>query len=99
MARVELAEDVGADLDRIIEHLLQHEVQDATSRIEGIIEAISILQSNPCIGRLTRTGLRELVIGQGEKGYVALYRYVQEMDTAFVLALKNQREAGYRELS
>lgn len=39
------------------------------------------------------------MIGQGEKGYVALYRYVQEVDTAFVLAVQNPREAGYREPS
>ncbi|MBA3904269.1 MAG: type II toxin-antitoxin system RelE/ParE family toxin, partial [Rhodocyclaceae bacterium] len=29
------------------------------------------------------------------RGYVALYRYVAEIDTVFVLALRSQREAGY----
>jgi toxin ParE1/3/4 len=36
----------------------------------------------------------ELVIGRGSRGYVALYRYVPEIDTVFVLAVRSQREAG-----
>ncbi len=40
---------------------------------------------------------RELVIGRRSHGYVALYRYVPEIDTVFVLALRGQREAGYSE--
>ncbi len=38
---------------------------------------------------------RELVIGRRAKGYVALYRYVEPIDTVFVLAIRSQREAGY----
>ncbi len=40
-------------------------------------------------------GKRELVIGRGSRGYVALYRSVPEVDTVFLLAIRNQREAGY----
>jgi hypothetical protein len=29
------------------------------------------------------------------RGYVALYRYVPELDTVFVLAIRGQRKAGY----
>jgi toxin ParE1/3/4 len=37
--------------------------------------------------------------GRGSRGYVALYRYVPEVDTVFLLAIRSQREAGYaREL-
>jgi hypothetical protein len=39
---------------------------------------------------------RELVIGQGSRGYVALYRYLAEIDTAFILAIRSQRESGYK---
>ena len=42
-------------------------------------------------------GKRELVIGRRAHGYVALYRYVSEVDTVFVLAIRSQREAGYPE--
>ena len=94
MSRVELAPEVGDDLDRIVEHLFQHQVADAPSRIEDIIRAIDVLERNPLIGRAVRADLRELVIGRRARGYVALYRYVAELDTVFVLAIRGQKEAG-----
>jgi toxin ParE1/3/4 len=94
MPRVELSPEVGDDLDRIVDHLFQHEVTDAPSRIEGIIRAIDVLEHNPLIGRPVRADLRELVIGRGARGYVALYRYVAELETVFVLAIRGQKEAG-----
>lgn len=97
MSRVELAPEVGDDLDRILEHLLQHEVAEAVSRVADIIGAIDVLERNPLIGRVVRMDLRELVIGQRARGYVALYRYVAELDTVFVLAIRGQKEAGYKE--
>jgi toxin ParE1/3/4 len=36
-----------------------------------------------------------LVIGRRARGYVALYRYIEQIDTVFVLAIRSQREAGY----
>jgi len=36
------------------------------------------------------------VIGRRARGYVALYRYVAELDTAFVLAIRGQKEAGFK---
>ena len=95
MPRIELAPEVGDDLDRILEHLLQHEVADAPSRIEDIVRAIDVLERNPLIGRPARRDLRELVIGRRARGYVTLYRYVAELDTVFVLAIRGQKEAGY----
>ncbi len=95
MARIELAPEVGDDLDRILEHLFQHEVADAPARIEDIMRAIDVLERNPLIGRPARADLRELVIGRRARGYVALYRYVAALDTVFVLAIRGQKEAGY----
>jgi hypothetical protein len=43
-----------------------------------------------------RGGKRELVIGQASRGYVALYHYVAAIDTVFVLAVRSQREAGFK---
>jgi hypothetical protein len=43
------------------------------------------------------SGKRELVIGRRSHGYVALYRYVAEIDTVFILAIRSQRDAGYFE--
>ena len=95
MSRIELASDIGEDFDRILKHLYQHEVADAPSRIEEILQAISVLEHNPLIGRPARADMRELIIGRQSRGYVALYRYVPEIDTVFVLAIRSQREAGY----
>jgi plasmid stabilization system protein ParE len=95
MARVELAPEIGDDFDRILEHLLQHESADAASRIEDIVRAFDVLERNPLIGRPVRNELRELVIGRRTRGYVALYRYVAELDTVFVLAIRGQKEAGF----
>ena len=96
MSRVELAPEVGEDLDRILNHLFQYEVADAPSRIEDIMRAIDVLERNPLIGRPVRADLRELVIGRRARGYVALYRYVAELDTTFVLAVRGQKEVGYK---
>lgn len=96
MARVELAPEVFDDFDRFFDHMAQFEVDDAPQRIGDIIEAIQILVHSPLIGRKVRGGKRELVIGRDSRGYVALYRYVPDIDTVFVLAIRSQRESGYR---
>jgi plasmid stabilization system protein ParE len=95
VTRIELAPEVGEDLDRIVAQLQQHEVARLESRIEDIIRAIDVLARNPMIGRAARAELRELVIGKGGRGYVALYRYVAAIDTVLVLAIRGQKEAGF----
>ena len=95
MTRIELAPEVGDDLDRILEHLAQFEVGEAPARIREIIQAMAVLEQNPLIGRPVSEDQRELVIGRRARGYVALYRYIEEIDTVFVLALRGQREAGF----
>ncbi len=95
MSRIELAPEITGDIDRILKHLLEHEIADAPSRVEDIIRAIDVLERNPLIGRAVRADLRELVIGRRAHGYAALYRYVVELDTIFVLAIRGQKEAGY----
>lgn len=95
MSRIEFAPEVTDDFERILEHALKHEAADAQSRIEGVIAAIDALERNPLIGRPAGPELRELVIGRRERGYVALYRYVPELDIILVLAVRSQKEAGY----
>lgn len=95
MARIELAAEIQDDVDRILDHLAGHAAEDAPGRIRDIIQAIDVLQHNPLIGRPVSADMRELVIGRRARGYVALYRYIEQIDTVFVLAIRNQREAGY----
>ena len=95
VSRVELAPEIGDDFDRILDHLFQRQGADAPSHIDVIMTAIDVLERNPLIGRPVKNDLIELVIGRRTHGYVALYRYVAELDTVFVLALRSQREADY----
>lgn len=95
MARIELAPEVFEDFDRFFDHLDQFDVQDIPARIADIVQAIDVLAHSPLIGRKVKGGKRELVIGQGSRGYVALYRFVAPLDTVFVLAMRSQREAGF----
>lgn len=97
MARIELAPEVGEDFDRILEHLARYEVENSAARIREIMAALDVLEFNPLIGRPAGNGKRELIIGRRSHGHLALYRYVPEMDTVFVLAVRSQREAGYAE--
>lgn len=94
VSRIEIAPEVADDLERILDHLLQFEIVDAPARLGDIFTAIDVLENNPLIGRIVRADLRELVIGRGARGYVALYKYVAELDTVFVLAVRRQKEAG-----
>jgi plasmid stabilization system protein ParE len=98
MTRIELAPEVGDDFDRILDHLAQYQVENPALRIREIIEAFNVLEYNPMIGRPANNDKRELVIGHRSHGYVALYRYVVEVDTVFILAVRSQQEAGYAEL-
>jgi plasmid stabilization system protein ParE len=95
MSRIELAPEVSGDFDRILDHLAQYQVENPALRIREIIEAFNVLEYNPMIGRPSNNDKRELVIGHRSHGYVALYRYVAEVDTVFILGVRSQQEAGY----
>ncbi len=95
MTRIELAPQVADDFERILDHLAQFQVEQPELRIREIIEAFNVLAHNPMIGRPAMNGKRELVIGRDSHRHVALYRYIVEVDAVFILAIRNQQEAGY----
>ena len=95
MAQIEVAKEVAGDLDRIVDHLTQNDAVHIDDRIAGLIDAVELLTHSPLIGCPVRQDLRELIVGRAAEGYVILYKYVAEIDTAFVLAIRSQREAGY----
>lgn len=96
MAHIHLAPEVFEDFDRIFEHIAQFDPGSAPGRIAAILEAVQVLAASPLLGRPAQGGLRELVIGRASHGYLALYRYVAHSDTVFVLAIRHQRESGYK---
>ena len=96
MARIELAPEVLDDFERFLDHVGRFEITDGPERIAAIVQAIEVLTHSPLIGRPVKESKRELVIGRGSRGCVALYRFVARLDMVFVLAIRSQRELGYR---
>jgi toxin ParE1/3/4 len=47
MARIELAAEVADDFERIFDYCAEHDPNRARSRIREIIQAISVLETNP----------------------------------------------------
>jgi len=88
MARIELAPEVFDDFDRFFDHLAQFEAEDAPERMGEIVQAVQVLAHSPLIGRPVKGGQRELVIGQGSHGCVALYLFVPDLDLVAVLAAR-----------
>lgn len=95
MARIETAAEVLDDIDLFFEHPTGFEVEDVAGPLAEIVQAVDVLATSPLIGQPVEGRKRELLIGRESRSYVALYLYVAEADTVFLLAVRSQREAGY----
>lgn len=49
MTVIESAPEIQEDVDRILDHLFDHEANDPVARIEEIVLAIDVLHLNPLI--------------------------------------------------
>ena len=95
MARVTYAPRAVRDLERLQDFLAAHDPNVALAAARAIADAVAVLERHPLIGRPAEAGTRELVIARGRTGYIALYDWLEAIDTVVVLALRHQREAGY----
>lgn len=95
MEKIIYSEGFFDDLERIVDFLNDANPLILEETISLIYEAISILNRHPNIGRPAEGGLKELLISQGRNGFVALYRFRQDLSQIRILALRHQREAGY----
>lgn len=95
MARLIYAESALWDLERLAEFLIESERLAALEAVGLIEEAVLVLRRHPLIGRAVESGLRELLISRGRSGYVVLYSYEEMEDIILIVAIRNQREAGY----
>jgi plasmid stabilization system protein ParE len=86
------------DLDRLTDFLLEQSPESAAATAPIIISGLQALKLHPLLGRPAEYRLRELLISRGRTGYVALYDYHAATDTVLVLAVRHQREAGFRDL-
>jgi len=94
VARVVYTANAVMNLERIAAHL--REVPDvAAVAVERIRTAIELLEHHPFVGRVVDEPIRELVISFGRTGYLALYRFVPQIDQVWILALRHQRELDY----
>jgi plasmid stabilization system protein ParE len=97
LPRVVVTEGAAAGLRRCRNFLTAKNPQ-AARRAGSVIERqFLLLETSPEIGRplAELPVLRELVIGFGDSGYVALYRFEPADDAIYVLAFRHQKEAGY----
>lgn len=97
MAQIIYVRRALADLQRLVDFLVESDAPAASKTVDLVVEAISILEHHPLIGRPVEGGLRELVISRGRSGYLAFYRHRPEDDAVLVLAIRHQRESGYTE--
>ena len=95
MTRWLVSVDAAQDLEEWVDFLRAHQAEYAVETIDLILNALTILEQHPEIGRLVQNNFRELIISRGKTGYVALYEYDEASDLVLVLAIRHQREAGY----
>jgi len=95
MTRWLVSVDAAQDLKELVDFLRAHQAEYAVETIDLILNALTILEQHPEIGRLVQNNFRELIISRGKTGYVALYEYDEAADMVLVLAIRHQREAGY----
>lgn len=98
MTELVYTEQALIDLERLSDFLRQSNPQAAQDTASLIFDALEILVRHPEIGRKIHFGQRELVISRGRTGYLALYRFLPHIDRILVLALRHQRESGYKGL-
>lgn len=97
MPRLIVAEGAARGLERCRRFLAEKNPQASRRAAQAIGRQLTLLEANPRLGRPMpdQPELRELIIGFGDSGYVALYRHEPEADAVYLLAFRHQKEAGY----
>lgn len=98
MSRLRYSDEARQDLIRLADFYREKAPHIAPDAINAILDSIHTLTINPLIGRpypLKEYLFRELVIGFGSGGYLALYAYDERTDTIDILAIRHQKELKY----
>jgi len=85
------------DLLRLYEFLVENDLDAARRALDAIRKSIDLLQNFPFTCRKASPDnpfLREMVIGFGDGGYVALFE-IEAENIVTVLAVRHQREEDY----
>lgn len=97
MPYLTLSRRAQADMIRLHAFLELKNPSSAAQALLTIRESLAPLKSMPLIGRpvMDSNNLRELVIGFGSDGYIALYEHILEEDRVYIVAIKHQKEDDY----
>lgn len=95
MARVVYSRAALDDLERLADVLRDTDPDTAVTTVDLIVDAVSLLQDHPLVGRPLGSGARELMISRGRSGYTALYSFEEAHDAVLILGIRHQREAGH----
>ena len=95
MAQVIYSARALENLERAVKVPVNENPAAAIDSARAIRDAVEHLAAHPLVGRRIEDDLRELVISFGATGYIALYRFVVQLDEVRVFALRHQREIGY----
>jgi plasmid stabilization system protein ParE len=87
--------EAAQDLEELVDFLLRTYPEYAVETVDLVLDALSVLERHPLMGRPVAHNMRELVISRGRSGYLALYVFDPAADVVFVLALRHQREQDY----
>lgn len=85
------------DLLRLYEFLVENDLEAARRALDAIRKSMDLLQDFPFTCRKASPDnpfLREMVIGFGEGGYVALFE-IEAENMVTILAVRHQREEDY----
>ena len=86
------------DVQRLYRFLAEKSPAAGQRAVKAIREGVKVLAHQPGVGRPVEDmdpEFREWLIDFGDSGYVALYHWSGQ--TAVMLAVRHQREAGYHE--
>jgi plasmid stabilization system protein ParE len=85
-----------AHIQHAFQFLLDKNPAVALDAVSAIQSAVENMKAHPLIGHRIESELRDLIISYGQTGYVALYRFVVSQDEVRILAIRHQRELGFR---
>ena len=96
MSRLIWSPQAISDVQRLYRFLATKNTEAAKRAVGSIRKGIKLIELQPGIGRPVadmEPEFREWLIDFGASGYVAKYRW--DGETAVVLAIRHQKEAGY----
>jgi plasmid stabilization system protein ParE len=97
VARVEITDRALRDLERLFDFLAAEDPVRAREQLLSVRRAFEVVAEHPLLGRDAEDGRRELVLSRGRFGYIAKYRWLPADEVVLILAVRQQREAGYRD--